>query len=245
MSETKTRKAAGTGKAGGKQLPARSRRSTQAGSGAAALLEKLGLGWVLDLVASGAAAGIVLGRYGADATQAQLRLYADAARAIVDAERRVTSSLMKGEVLDLLRWLADAIADRVAAINSVLGMATAADFEEIGRRLGAIDRRITAIERARRRSARAPEAEASAMEPAKADPPSPIVRVDTRPIVDTSSTMFIGSVPAGGPIEPRPERASSVSSKPDAMSAYLAKNPAAEEDGGATQRRGRRRGADN
>jgi hypothetical protein len=346
---------------------------TRASALSVELLERLGLRWVLDTLAGSAAAGIVVGRYGVDAAQSQLRFYQDAGRAVLEAERRVTSSLAKGEFLQLLEWLADAVAARIASINSFLGLASSADFDHIAERLSSLDHRLAELERKRaqqprrrRAAARSGIAPSEAAEPvvpqsrqvsdpildlpttvvaktAAADRPtqrdlqpprkstesedSPLVsdriataleaalkkspssrtdeavaksvssdaavakppvkkakakskrvakpsrahfkaptqtqtpqpaetavqrdeirssksdavssvRVDRRPVVDTAGTMFIGSVPSRDTIEPPLERASSISSKPDAMSAYLAKNPAS---GSKEGKRGRRR----
>lgn len=232
-------------------VPARKRKVTTEGSlgrASAATVEflhRLGLGWVFDTLATGMAAGLVAGEYCAGTVRSQLILYSEALRAVSAAERNIAGSLAKGQLLDVFDRLFDALARRIAQLNGLLGLVTTEDFDDIADRITGIDRRVARIEKVR--SAKKPKDVVIRKQRARKVPAAPLLArvdsdlpVDERPLVETATTMFIGSLPEGDSVEPRPVRASSVSSEPDAMSAYLAKNPG---DPEATDFRSRRRGS--
>jgi hypothetical protein len=231
-------------------VPARKRKVTaegplgRASAATVEFLHRLGLGWVFDALTTSMAAGLVVGEYSAGTARSQLILYSHALRAVIAAERDIAGSLAKGELLEVFDRLFDAVAFRIAQLNGLLGLATTADFDDIADRIAGIDRRVARIEKVR--SAKKPKDEVIRKQRARKVSTAPALPrvdldlpVDERPLVETATTMFIGSLPEGGAVEPRPVRASSVSSEPDAMSAYLAKNPG---DPEATDFRSRRRG---
>ncbi len=256
----------------------------RANSVAIEALEKLGLRWVLDAVVTAGAVGVVVGDYGARVVGQQVTLLVDARRVLLRAEPQlpVSSSGVRAEIFEILRWLADAMSARIVDLNRFLALATKDDFDEIAGRLDAIDGRIGGLERARKSSRRAPARAKHAKHANHANPATPAKPVARSPkrtshpkaaaakatvekaaaakaavekaaaakaavqktaapqaaTVDHSSTMFIGSMPSGGPGSRPPERASSMSNEPDAMSAYLAKNRSSSD---ADDVRGRRR----
>ena len=238
-------------------MPARKRKVSTEGPLARAsaatveFLNRLGLGWVYDALTTSMAAGLVMGEYGAGAARSQLVFYNDAFRTVIAARRSIAGSLAEDELLDVLDRLFGEVGRRVAELNSLLGLATRADFDEIADRIAGIDRRVARIEkvgpankpkRVRVRKQRARKVSTAPVLPhVGLDLP-----VDERPVVETATTMFIGSLPEGGSVEPQPVRASSVSSEPDALSAYLAKHPGdPEATDFRSHRRGGRGGAEN
>lgn len=223
--------------------PTRKRKVTSEGPLARAsaatveLLDRMGLGWVTNALTTGLAAGVLVGEYGTGTARSQLGFYRNALRALVAAERGVAGSLAKGELLEVLARLVDVVALRIAQLTSLLGQPTRIDFDDIAARIADIDRRVAKVEatvkrkRSRKRSTASRVATRSVSVPPDTDPePVPPrgglnLPVDARPVVETATTTFIGSIPEGSPSAPRPARASSVSSEPDAISGYLAKNP--------------------
>jgi hypothetical protein len=214
------------------------------------VLSGLGLGWVLDALTTSMAAGLLVGEYGSTTARSQLIFYSDALRAVIAAERGTAGSPAKSELLDVLRRLFDAVAHRMTQLNSLLGLATKTDFDDIADRIAGIDRRVALIEKAHA-TGKSKRVRVRKQKVRK-DPTAPVLPrvgldlpVDERPVVDTATTMFIGSLPEGDSVEPRPVRASSVSSEPDAMSAYLAKKPGDPDEAEfRTRHRGGRRGAE-
>jgi hypothetical protein len=197
----------------------------------------------VDLVVEGLAIGVVATRYGRRALRVPFDVYAAALETVLAAQRNLNATVSHGSLNDLLSALGEELARLANRAAVFAGIASPAEVAVVGRRLERIEKRLTALEQSRARPRIAdPLAEtptrvsyAPAEQPMPAEGiaagasglPTPGARDGA---AGRSATMVIGSVPEVDRFEVAPERASSLSSEPDAWSAYLSRGGTVPED---------------